>query len=90
VNLVVVIAAYNERDNIEHLTLRLVKVLRTLHGWNWEITYVIDGADGTKEIVQRVSADSLPISAVISSETRWLAKLSAVVSLSCRGTPIAF
>ena len=60
-NLVVVIAAYNERDNIERLTLRLVNVLRTLRGWNWEIIYVVDGADGTREIVQRLSADFHPI-----------------------------
>ena len=54
---VVVIAAYNERDNIEHLTLRLVNVLQTLRGWDWEIIYVVDGVDGTKEIVERLSTD---------------------------------
>ncbi len=54
---VTVIAAYNERDNIEQLTLRLVSALQTLCGWDWEVLYVVDGDDGTREIVQRLSTD---------------------------------
>ena len=41
--LAVVIAAYNERENIGHLTQRLIGVLRALIGWSWEIIYVVDG-----------------------------------------------
>src|SRR5262245_5683839 len=54
---VAVIAAYNERDNIEQLTRRLVAVLQTLRGWDWEVIYIVDGVDGTKEIVERLSTD---------------------------------
>jgi dolichol-phosphate mannosyltransferase len=55
----VVIAAYNERENIETLTRRLDTALRGLTDWQTEILYVIDGTDGTMEIVERL-ANEIP------------------------------
>lgn len=59
--LAVVIAAYNERENIGPLTQRLIGVLRALSDWSWEIIYVVDGDDGTDQVVARLSADLHPI-----------------------------
>ncbi|HEV8231351.1 MAG TPA: glycosyltransferase [Thermoanaerobaculia bacterium] len=56
-NLAVVVAAYNEQENIEALTRRLVAVLRGMHGCNPELIYVVEGDDGTKEIVERLSVE---------------------------------
>ncbi len=53
VNLAVVIAAYNEALNIEPLTKRLISVLDgspTIRSWS--LTYVVDGDDGTEQIVK--------------------------------------
>ena len=55
----VVIAAYNERENIETLTRRLDTALRGLTDWQTEILYVIDGTDGTMEIVESL-ANEIP------------------------------
>ena len=48
----VVIAAFNEQDNIKELTDRLVKTLKK----NYEIIYVIAGTDNTLKIVKSLKA----------------------------------
>lgn len=47
----VVIGAYNERENIERLTRRIDAVFRSLP-YAWELLYVIEGTDGTLQIVE--------------------------------------
>lgn len=54
--LAVVIAAYNEEENIEALTRRLHRILCGLAGWDWEIVYVVEGRDRTREILERLQA----------------------------------
>jgi len=48
----VVIAAYNEAENIGPLTERLVRTLDTLTGSSWNLIYVIEGTDGTVGIAR--------------------------------------
>jgi dolichol-phosphate mannosyltransferase len=51
----IVIAAYDENQNIEPLTHRLVSTMSGT-GWAWELIYVIEGTDGTYDIAQRLAA----------------------------------
>lgn len=60
-NLAVVIAAYNERDNVENLTRRLVSALKDVRHGSVEIIYVVEGDDGTREIVENLSRELHPI-----------------------------
>ena len=53
----VVIAAYNEQDNIEELTRRLDGVLRGLPATDSEMIFVVEGPDGTREILERLSTE---------------------------------
>jgi len=53
----VVIAAYNESGNIGPLTSRLISTLTGFSQTDWELIYVIDGADGTREIAETFAAD---------------------------------
>ena len=46
----VVIAAYDERENIEPLTHRIEKQMKNLA--DWELLYVIEGKDGTLAIAE--------------------------------------
>jgi dolichol-phosphate mannosyltransferase len=55
--LTVVIAAYNEEENIEALTRRLDRSLRTLPGCSWEVVFVVEGRDRTREILERLSGE---------------------------------
>ncbi len=52
-----VIAAYDERENIEELTRRLDRVLRELPGTDFEMIFVVEGRDGTEEILERLSRE---------------------------------
>lgn len=54
--LAVVIAAYNEEENVEALTRRLHATLGGLDGWAWEIIYVVEGRDRTREILEGLAA----------------------------------
>ncbi len=54
----VVIAAYNEKENILPLTERIVGALSSMAGYSWSLIYVIEGEDGTKEIVENLAADN--------------------------------
>jgi dolichol-phosphate mannosyltransferase len=47
-----VIAAYNEEQNIRQLTQRIIEILDRTSGITWELIYVIEGTDGTRAIVQ--------------------------------------
>lgn len=54
--LVLVIAAYNEAETIVPLTERLLQTLDSLQDAAWKLIYVIEGTDGTREIVERFAA----------------------------------
>jgi dolichol-phosphate mannosyltransferase len=53
----VVIAAYDEEGNVEPLTRRLAKALSTLGGWSWEVLYVVEGTDRTREILEGLAGE---------------------------------
>lgn len=53
----VVIAAYNERENVVPLTERLVRTLDGL-GADWELLYVVEGTDGTREQLDAITRDA--------------------------------
>jgi dolichol-phosphate mannosyltransferase len=55
--LAVVIAAYDERDNVEPLVRRLRATLDALAGWEWELIFVVEGADGTREALERLAPE---------------------------------
>jgi dolichol-phosphate mannosyltransferase len=55
----VVIAAYDERENVAPLARRLHAALSSLSGWTWEIIWVVEGNDGTKEALEGLS-DEVP------------------------------
>jgi dolichol-phosphate mannosyltransferase len=57
VNLTLVIAAYNECENIGPLTSRLIATLDGMTGWNWDLIYVIEGTDSTLSIAQTFAAE---------------------------------
>ncbi len=56
-HLTAVIAAYDEEGNAEPLTRRLASALSTLDGWTWEILYVVEGTDRTREILEGLSRE---------------------------------
>lgn len=51
----VVVAAYDERDSIENLVRRLDAVLRRMPGTESEMIFVVEGRDGTREIVEALA-----------------------------------
>jgi dolichol-phosphate mannosyltransferase len=55
----IVIAAYNEAENVGVLTARLASTLDAADGFRWELVYVIEGTDKTREVAQSF-ADQRP------------------------------
>lgn len=53
----VVIAAYDEEGNAEQLMRRLHAALGGMTGWEWEIVFVVEGRDRTREILERLAAE---------------------------------
>jgi dolichol-phosphate mannosyltransferase len=53
----VVVAAYDEAANIEPLTRRLAAALGRMAGATWELVFVVEGEDGTREALQRLAAE---------------------------------
>jgi dolichol-phosphate mannosyltransferase len=64
----VVVAAYDEQENIEALTRRLESTLSALAGWHWELIFVIEGADGTHAILERLGRE-IPALRILYQET---------------------
>jgi dolichol-phosphate mannosyltransferase len=52
----VVIAAFNERENVVPLTERLRRILDSL-AVDWELLYVVEGMDGTHEALEAIARD---------------------------------
>jgi dolichol-phosphate mannosyltransferase len=69
----IVIAAYNESGNIGPLTSRLVSTLTTLSESDWELIYVIDGTDGSREIAETYASDHPQIRILHSAQPSGLA-----------------
>ena len=53
----VVIAAYDEQETVEPLTRRLHRTLSGLAGRPWEVLYVVEGRDRTREILEGLAAE---------------------------------
>ena len=51
------VAAYNERENIEALARRLAATLGSLKGCEYELVFVVEGTDGTRQILESLSAE---------------------------------
>jgi dolichol-phosphate mannosyltransferase len=52
-----VVAAYDEKENIEELARRLDTALRTVPRSRFEIIFVVEGLDGTREILERLAVE---------------------------------
>ena len=50
----VVVAAYDERENLEELIRRLLAVLPSVAG-DWEMVFVLAGTDGSRELVESLA-----------------------------------
>jgi dolichol-phosphate mannosyltransferase len=66
--IVSLIAAYDEKENIEALTRRLAAVFASLDGWETGMIFVVAGSDGTREILERLSRESPAIRIVHEEE----------------------
>ncbi len=51
------IAAYDEAENAERLTRRLDAVLRSLAGCQSELLFVVEGRDGTRDILEGLTGE---------------------------------
>jgi len=63
-----VVAAYDERENIETLARRLARTLGSLEDYAYELVFVVEGTDGTREILQSLSAE-LPSIRIVYQQT---------------------
>src|SRR5262245_33202800 len=61
VKLCAVVAAWDERDNVGPLALRLLDVLRGMPGWTFEVVFVVEGTDGTREAIEALGAPEIRI-----------------------------
>ncbi|HEV8240597.1 MAG TPA: glycosyltransferase [Thermoanaerobaculia bacterium] len=55
--LAVVVAAYDERENVEPLVRRLQAALLPLEDWRWQAIFVVEGRDGTREVLERLAGE---------------------------------
>ena len=62
-----VVAAYDERENIGPLARRLAATLGSLAGCEYELVFVVEGTDGTREILEALSAE-LPAIRIVYQE----------------------
>ena len=63
-----VVAAYDERENIEALARRLARTLGSLEDCEYELVFVVEGTDGTREILEALSAE-LPAIRIVYQES---------------------
>jgi dolichol-phosphate mannosyltransferase len=64
----VVIAAYNESENIGPLTSRLIATLDGMEDSRWELIYVIEGTDDTRLIAQAFADEGHSIRILYNAE----------------------
>jgi dolichol-phosphate mannosyltransferase len=55
--LTVVVAAYDEVANVEPLLRRLDAALSAMPGWRWNAIFVVEGRDGSREVLERVATE---------------------------------
>lgn len=67
-----VIAVYDERENIEVLTRRLARILDGLPDCTWEIVYVVEGTDGTREVLEGLAGEIAGIRVIYERTPRGL------------------
>ncbi len=72
----VVIAAYNEAENIGPLTSRIISTLTSLHDIGWELIYVIEGTDATRRIAEEFASQHAQIRILYDPEPSGLANAS--------------
>lgn len=53
----VVIAAYDESDNVEPLTRSIHRVMTDAVPDGWELVYVVEGTDGTQAVLERLASE---------------------------------
>lgn len=70
----VVIAAYDEAENIGPLTKRLIQTLDSLSGTSWKLLYVIEGTDGTVDIARQYAAERTEIEVLYREQPRGLGR----------------
>jgi glycosyltransferase involved in cell wall biosynthesis len=66
--LVVVIAVYNEKEQLESLTNRLIQSLNGMAGSTWRLIYVVEGTDGSKSIADEFARRLSNISVIYGEE----------------------
>jgi len=57
----VVVAAYDEAACIEPLTRRLAAALAAIPDCSWELIFVVEGEDGTREVLERLGRQAAPL-----------------------------
>ena len=62
------VAAYDERENIEALARRLAQTLASLQGFEHELVFAVDGTDGTRQILEALRVE-LPAIRIVHQET---------------------
>lgn len=67
-----VLAAWDERPNVESLTRRLASVLDGLAGHRWEIVYVVEGNDGTRDVLEALAREIPGIRVLYQAEPQGL------------------
>jgi dolichol-phosphate mannosyltransferase len=67
-----VIAAYNESENIGPLCRRLLATLRAMPAVHFALIFVVEGDDGTEQVLRRLALDACEISIIRPSEAAGL------------------
>lgn len=68
----VVVAAYDERENITPLTRRLLGTLGAMRKTSFEMIFVVEGTDGTREVLETIAAEGHPIRVLYAEVPRGL------------------
>ena len=66
----VLIAAYNERENIEALTRRIHGVVTRVPDSTWTLLFVVEGEDGTRDLVEMLAGELGAISILYQPKPR--------------------
>jgi dolichol-phosphate mannosyltransferase len=64
----VVIAAYDEVATVEPLTRRLAGALATIPDCVWELIFVVEGEDGTRDLLDRLAQEIAPLNVLYRRE----------------------
>ena len=70
--LAVVVAAYDERQNVGPLARRLLATLGAMQAVSFELVFVVEGTDGTREVLDAIVAEGHPIRVLYEETPRGL------------------